>query len=361
MKKIIWKENFIDVTEEYLDDLKRDYYMALGAYKQKLSDVKTSSELISNSINDKHIINLVVSMLAKRSTVGTEELEGYKPDIVMLEENLFENKFELDDDSNVSLSIFKMYLNYTLPEDIITLDTIKEIHRNFFITNKINYKAGKLRNKNDSNVFIPNSNKLFIESRNVEKYMNKFIPFLNGFQKYDPVTRVAMIHGILLGIHPFRDGNGRITRFITDKLLSRELEVPLFLSEAINSRATDSAYALALDAFHLNLDSLPLIRYFYEIAINQLKLNIKIIDDYINEYTRKKYLLLESGFKLKYAHGLAELLSTHELIRKKNIESSLEVTAVTASTIINKLIERKIIKKHKEHGRSVLYKVIKAS
>lgn len=359
MKKVIWKDDFLPVNEEHTDKLKRDYYMALGAYKQKLEDVSSHSDKLGTSANWDHTVNLVVSMIAKRSTVGTEELEGYKPNISELEENLHENKLSVDDESNVSLSILKMYINHELPIDDISLDDIKEIHRKFYSSKKLDYKAGKFRTKNDNNVAIESAQKMFVESKNVQDYMNKFIVKLNGYNNYDPIVKVAMIHGILLGIHPFKDGNGRVTRFITDKLLSRELNLPLFLSEAINSRAIDSSYSLALDSFHLQLDSLPLIIYFYEVAIDQLKRNTKLLNEYIVTFNKIKERLLESGFKIKYAVGLSELMATQDNLKLKDIENHLGVTKVTASNILNSLVESKFIRKNKEQGRTILFEIIK--
>ncbi|MET4142515.1 Fic family protein [Pedobacter sp. UYP1] len=51
--------------------------------------------------------------------------------------------------------------------------------------------------------------------------MKKFIAWVNSDQNLDPVTKAAIAHIWFVTIHPFDDGNGRMTRAITDMLLAR--------------------------------------------------------------------------------------------------------------------------------------------
>jgi Fic family protein len=51
--------------------------------------------------------------------------------------------------------------------------------------------------------------------------MNKLIYWFNGTNDIDPVLKAAIAHLWFVTIHPFDDGNGRITRAITDLQLSR--------------------------------------------------------------------------------------------------------------------------------------------
>ena len=51
--------------------------------------------------------------------------------------------------------------------------------------------------------------------------MNTFLDWFNTNQDIDPVLKAAFAHLWFVTIHPFEDGNGRITRAITDMQLAR--------------------------------------------------------------------------------------------------------------------------------------------
>jgi Fic family protein len=51
--------------------------------------------------------------------------------------------------------------------------------------------------------------------------MLKFLDWFNNRQNLDPVLKAAIAHLWFVTIHPFDDGNGRITRALTDMQLAR--------------------------------------------------------------------------------------------------------------------------------------------
>ena len=60
----------------------------------------------------------------------------------------------------------------------------------------------------------------------VDQEMNRFLEWFNGNQMIDPVLKAAIAHFWFVTIHPFDDGNGRITRAITDMQLARSDKSP---------------------------------------------------------------------------------------------------------------------------------------
>lgn len=60
-----------------------------------------------------------------------------------------------------------------------------------------------------------------IAPKHIKSEMKKFLNWLNGESKLDPVIKAAIAHFWFIIIHPFDDGNGRIARAITDMLLAR--------------------------------------------------------------------------------------------------------------------------------------------
>ena len=51
--------------------------------------------------------------------------------------------------------------------------------------------------------------------------MLKFLQWINRDESIDPVLKAAIAHLWFVNIHPFDDGNGRLTRIITDMMLAR--------------------------------------------------------------------------------------------------------------------------------------------
>ncbi len=63
-------------------------------------------------------------------------------------------------------------------------------------------------------------------SGDVPAMMDKFIAWVNDKQEIDPILKAAIAHLWFVAIHPFDDGNGRITRTITDMLLAKADGMP---------------------------------------------------------------------------------------------------------------------------------------
>jgi Fic family protein len=60
----------------------------------------------------------------------------------------------------------------------------------------------------------------------VPSMMDEFLDWVNGEQNIDPILKAAIAHLWFVAIHPFDDGNGRITRTITDMLLAKADGMP---------------------------------------------------------------------------------------------------------------------------------------
>lgn len=58
-------------------------------------------------------------------------------------------------------------------------------------------------------------------SERVPQEMNLFLKWINEPQPYNDLLKAAVAHLWFVVIHPFDDGNGRLTRTITDMLISR--------------------------------------------------------------------------------------------------------------------------------------------
>lgn len=85
-------------------------------------------------------------------------------------------------------------------------------------------------------------------SEDVPRQMNAFLTWANDHQKIDAVLKAAIAHLWFVTIHPFDDGNGRISRTITDLFLARADEMPhRFYSMSSEIRKQRKAYYAILE------------------------------------------------------------------------------------------------------------------
>ena len=85
-------------------------------------------------------------------------------------------------------------------------------------------------------------------SEDVPAMMNEFLTWINGEQDLDPILKAAIAHLWFVAIHPFDDGNGRLTRTITDMLLAKADGMPhRFYSMSAEILRERKGYYVALE------------------------------------------------------------------------------------------------------------------
>ena len=92
--------------------------------------------------------------------------------------------------------------------------------------------------------YIPENMKAF------SKRLTELTPFHDGLGKEEITRRVAEIHGELILIHPFRDGNGRTTRLLCDLLLMQAGYNPLDTSIFYDKKFIDRYHHAIQSAWH---------------------------------------------------------------------------------------------------------------
>lgn len=110
----------------------------------------------------------------------------------------------------------------------------------------------------------------------VDRLTNTFIDAINA-EKYDPLLLIPMFVLDFLCIHPFNDGNGRMSRLLTLLLLYRSgYIVGKYISiEMIIEKTKETYYEVLLDSsaeWHEGKNSyLPFVRYYLEVILNAYK------------------------------------------------------------------------------------------
>ena len=193
----------------------------------------------------------------------------------------------------------------------------------------------------------------------VEREMTRFLDWFNN-SKIDLVLKAAIAHLWFVTIHPFEDGNGRITRALTDMLLAQaDKSNQRFYSMSAQIRLERKQYYEILEKTQKgNLDITDWIVWFLNCLINALKSTDSIlqkvlfkadfwqkhVDTEINERQRKLLNRLLDGFDGKLTS------SKWAKIAKCSKDSAVRD--------INDLIDKEILQKEAAGGRSTNYELI---
>ena len=197
------------------------------------------------------------------------------------------------------------------------------------------------------------------DSELVEKGMIRFIDWVNN-SKIDLVIKAAIAHLWFVTIHPFEDGNGRISRALTDMLLAQsDKSTQRFYSMSAQIRVERKQYYEILEKTQKgNLDITDWIVWFLNCLINALKSTDSIltrvlfkaefwqkhIDTAINDRQRKLLNRLMDGFEGKLTSSKWAKIT--------------KCSKDTAIRDINDLIKKGILQKEAAGGRSTNYELI---
>ena len=85
-------------------------------------------------------------------------------------------------------------------------------------------------------------------------------------KKLNPIVLSAIVHLKFVSIHPFSDGNGRISRLVANYILYKR-GYPLFLLKVTKRRL----YYNALEKSNLHSQNKHFLRFFVKLYLNQQK------------------------------------------------------------------------------------------
>lgn len=196
-------------------------------------------------------------------------------------------------------------------------------------------------------------------SEDVPRQMSAFLTWANDHQKIDAVLKAAIAHLWFVTIHPFDDGNGRISRTITDLFLARADEMPhRFYSMSSEIRKQRKAYYAILEKTQKGgLDITDWMEWFLhcleaalldtEKSIGRILQKAAFWDKHrsvsMNERQTKLVNLLWDGFDGKLTSSKWAKIA--------------KCSADTALRDIQDLIAKHVLRKTDEGGRSTNYEL----
>ena len=201
------------------------------------------------------------------------------------------------------------------------------------------------------------------DAKLIEKEMTSYLKWFNKNDKTDLVIKAAVAHLWFVTIHPFQDGNGRITRALTDMLLARsDGSNQRFYSMSAQIRIERKQYYEILEKTQKgNLDITEWIKWFLKCLINALKSTDKILTSVLfkaNFWNKhSKTIINERQKKLinKLLDGFDGKLTSMKWAKIAKCSKD------TAIRDINDLIGKDILRKESAGGRSTNYRLVEKS
>ncbi|NBB88566.1 MAG: DUF4172 domain-containing protein [Bacteroidetes bacterium] len=136
-------------------------------------------------------------------------------------------------------------------------------------------------------------------SDRVRNEMDTFIHWFNRTKKgmrqqLTPLIRAGIAHLYFESIHPFEDGNGRIGRALSEKVLSQNMGYPVLIALAHEMEEKRKEYYAALQSNSFELEITNWLVYFAEIVLSAQKTTQSMID----------FLIKKGKFFAKYEKQL---------------------------------------------------------
>lgn len=200
-----------------------------------------------------------------------------------------------------------------------------------------------------------------LDSDRIDPEMKSFLAWFENEQDTDLVLKAAIAHFWFVTIHPFDDGNGRITRAITDLILARsDKSIKRFYSMSAQIRIERKQYYDKLEkAQKGNSDITEWILWFLQCLINAIESTDQTLSKVLFKAAfwklRSTLILNERQQKIinRLLDGFDGKLTTSKWGK---INSCSQDTALRD---IQDLIKKDILEKEATGGRSTSY-VLKA-
>ncbi|MBE9585700.1 Fic family protein [Mucilaginibacter sp. JRF] len=198
------------------------------------------------------------------------------------------------------------------------------------------------------------------EAERLSAEMDMFLQWLNTETNTDAVLKAAIAHLWFVTIHPFDDGNGRITRAITDMLLARaDGTSQRFYSMSAQIMREKAAYYQILEATQKgSLDITPWIKWFLDclyFAMEHTEETLSAVAMRTRFWDKHR----ETVFNSRQQQMITSLLD--EFYGKLTSSKWAKMTKSSPDTAlrdIQDLIEKGILEKETGGGRSTSYRIV---
>jgi hypothetical protein len=193
----------------------------------------------------------------------------------------------------------------------------------------------------------------------VEALMGEVVEWLAGGDlEADVVVRAAMAHLHVVSVHPFRDGNGRISRIVQSLVLAREgLSAPEFFSiEEYLGGHTQQYYSALREAqggsYQPERDASAWVEFCVDAHIAQARQRLRQIADAASRWASLEALVDERGWPERLVIALEQSLVGGT--DRSTYSDEAAVSPATASGDFRRLLDAALVVQ-RGRGRNVGY------
>lgn len=196
-------------------------------------------------------------------------------------------------------------------------------------------------------------------SGDLDLLMENFINWFNESEKsISPMIRASIAHLYFVSIHPYEDGNGRISRILVEKSLSQYQESPALTNISREILAHRKDYYDALAQNNRSLEITSWIEYMSGIILKSIRYTLqkidatlektRLYDTYKNELNVRQIKVLEKLFAVE-PEGFKGGLSAENYI------AITDTSRATATRDLQNLVRLEILRKEGERRYTRYY------
>lgn len=258
-KRVIKPDN-----KDFIIDLEDNYFEEVDKLKKELDSKrpipKDTLRTLEESINLEWTYN---SNGIEENTLTLRETQVVLEGITVGGKSIKEHLEAINHEKAI------LYLNDLVKEsNPITEWNIKSIHQ--LILKEIDDEnAGRYRREN---VTIKGATHIPSDYLKVPELMEKLILSYKCWNDYHPIIQAALLHGELVKIHPFIDGNGRTSRLIMNLDLMNHGYNPVIIKKEDRLKYYD-----AIDKAHKTNDYTDFVKLITKLEIEMLNKYLELL------------------------------------------------------------------------------------
>ena len=248
----------------FIIDLKEDFFSEVDKLKEMLDKKRPLSKETIKSL--KESVNLEWTYNSngiEGNTLTLRETQVVLEGITVGGKSIKEHLEAINHEKAI------LYLDEIVKdENPITEWHIKNIHQ-LILKDIDNENAGRYRKEN---VTIKGATHIPPDYLKVPELMEKLILTYNTWNEYHPIIQAALLHGELVKIHPFIDGNGRTSRLLMNLDLMNSGYNPVIIKKESRLK-----YYEALDKAHTTGNYTDFVKLVTKLEVEMLKKYLELL------------------------------------------------------------------------------------